>query len=606
MTRHARTPRPRRRRYMGMLTVGILVAATLTATTLAAAPAQASSVLVVPIDWSRFTSGAPTDAASIRVRSVLLNANRYAYGPWWTNKGYAGQTGTYLNFGGTGEASIRPSASEAYSLAVALQTGALTGAGATSARPIADKLVRSLAKANVANTAGGWGDSCATACTHDAGHQSSLWAAYAGIAGWLLWDDLSSQDQQYVRKMVNREADKLIGDQVPYYKDLNGTVLTPGDTKAEENAWNGFLLGTAVAMMPNHPDVDAWRYKDAELKLSAFSAPANANSQVQYAGKPMSLWLRGSNINDDGTLVNHNIIHPDYMTTVAISYGSVLADGLGGVPGPVAATYNAGVVYRALTDLNFATPPYDAPGGTIYRTGSQSIYYPQGNDWGTERRMHFGVIDTEASLFGFDVNASHTGAYWDALHTQRVLDDQGRFTDGHTYGASTEDTYSGREEWVAQAAGEAYLARWLDHQNAISFTNPGVSVIVDNRDREATVASGTAWTASVPGTQLGFDCKYHAAGTGADVFSFRPRLGNTGTYNVYGWWNAFSNHATNAPFSVTSNSGTTIVRMNQQTTGDAWVLIGTYSFTAGQTARVDLSDDSNGYVVADAVMFQPA
>jgi hypothetical protein len=611
MPQHNQRLRRWRRCGAVVATVAAMTAAILSGALALAPRSQASSVLVVPIDFSRFTAGAPADTASVRVRTVLLNAARYATGTWWTARGYAAQAGTYLSLGGNGEGSIRPPASEAYALAIALQTGALTGPAAAPARATADKLVRSVAKANIANTAAGWGDSCASACTHSAAAQSSLWAAYAGIAGWLLWGDLSSQDQQYVRKMVSREADKLIGDQVPYYKRPDGTVAFSGDTKAEENAWNGYLLGTAVAMMPNHPDVAAWRHKAAEYELSAFSTPADESSPAVYAGRPLSQWLNGSNINPDGTLINHGFTHPDYMTTVSLNYGTVLSDALAGVAAPSSATLNSALVYHALTDVSFAAPPFNAPGGTIYRPGSQAIYYPQTNNSGTERRMHFGLIDTEASLFGFDRTSTHDGAYWDSFHTQRVLDDQNRFTDGRTYSpppagscATAEDTYCGREEWVAQFAAEAYLARWLTHQRPITFANPAVSVVVDNRDRGARVVSGTAWTQSSPATELGPDCKYHAAGTGRDVFSFQAKLGATGSYRVYGWWNAFSNHATNAPFHVTSAAGTSVVRMNQRTAGGGWVLIGTFTFNAGQVARVDLSDDANGFVVADAVMFQ--
>ncbi len=105
--------------------------------------------------------------------------------------------------------------------------------------------------------------------------------------------------------------------------------------------------------------------------------------------------------------------------------------------------------HDALVDLNFTagTTPYPQaaviqnPGGKIFTTGSSAIYYPNGNDWGTDRRMHFAALDAMAEAFGFDTLASNGGSYWEPYHAQRVADMQARFTDGHTYGAGTEDTY---------------------------------------------------------------------------------------------------------------------------------------------------------------------
>ena len=48
---------------------------------------------------------------------------------------------------------------------------------------------------------------------------------------------------------------------------------------------------------------------------------------------------------------------------------------------------------------------------------------------------------------------------------------QARFTDGRTYGATSEDTYALREEWVCCFAGKNYLTKWLLNQGAIQISN---------------------------------------------------------------------------------------------------------------------------------------
>ena len=141
-------------------------------------------------------------------------------------------------------------------------------------------------------------------------------------------------------------------------------------------------------------------------------------------------------------------------------------------------------MYDALVDLPFVagTTPYPVggairlPGGFIYSRGENSeatgeIYFPHGNDWGTSRRMHFATLDATMAAFGLDGDASISAASWELQHNLTVLNMQARFTDGRTYGASSEDTYSLREEWVSNYAAKSLLTKWLVHQQPVSISN---------------------------------------------------------------------------------------------------------------------------------------
>jgi hypothetical protein len=241
-------------------------------------------------------------------------------------------------------------------------------------------------------------------------------------------------------------------------------------------------------MMPNHRNYRAWMHKSNELMISATARPSDVESTTKVNGRTLAGWLHGSNANGDGTMVNHDRVHPDYMEAIALNAHAGLAYSLARKATPRAALFNADRVYDALVDLNFVAgrKPYRAdpkltganasPGGTIYRIGSSDIYYPNGNDWGPQRRMQFASIDVLADAFGFDKLASRKGAYWEPYHAQKVLDMQSRFTDRRTYAGAyndtdSEDTYPGREEWVAHHAGWAYLARWIKYQGAFSVTD---------------------------------------------------------------------------------------------------------------------------------------
>src|SRR5256885_11975285 len=74
---------------------------------------------VAPIDWSTFREPAPTDPNALRMRAILANANRYALTTWSADRGF--ETEGDYDLGGNDEDQIRPVASEAFALAVALQ-----------------------------------------------------------------------------------------------------------------------------------------------------------------------------------------------------------------------------------------------------------------------------------------------------------------------------------------------------------------------------------------------------------------------------------------------------------------------------------------------------
>jgi len=103
--------------------------------------------------------------------------------------------------------------------------------------------------------------------------------------------------------------------------------------------------------------------------------------------------------------------------------------------------------------------------------GSADIYYPQGNDWGNNRRLNFVMADAVTTLFSKVAQLRHKAARLEEKHTEYVLHMQARFRDGRTYDAPSEDRFSGREEWIAEYGSRAYLIHWLAEKQVITFTN---------------------------------------------------------------------------------------------------------------------------------------
>jgi lysophospholipase L1-like esterase len=143
----------------------------------------------------------------------------------------------------------------------------------------------------------------------------------------------------------------------------------------------------------------------------------------------------------------------------------------------------------------------------------------------------------------------------------------------------------------------------------LSLAAPPVAgeIIVDNSDTTGvTISSG--WTASSasPG-YYGSDYLHDGnVGQGTKTVRFTPTLLLTGTYEVFARWTTNANRATNARYDVVHSGGTTSKLMNQQSNNGAWVSLGAYSFAAGTSGSVLLTNEgANGYVIADAVRFVP-
>lgn len=454
---------------------------------------------------STIVTTVPTDALTLQLKQILTNSNKYGVTTWWdTTKNFDAQSASqYLSFGGTDEPSIRPSAAEAVGLATALRFGsydpAATGVPTATATAQVVKIVSSLAYRHYSNSSGGWGVSYAPGTPGSPGWQTALWASAAGTSAWLMWDSLSVTDQGYVKKMVESEANRFIGWTPPYYRNAAGTVLIPGDTKAEEVAWDTNILQLATAMMPNHANYAAWMDERLKLSLAAVARPDDLNAtngSKVINGKALNVWLTGTNAYNDGTVVNHGIVHPEYQTFPAVIAFGAIDQALAGRQTPYADLRGFPAFYNSLVTQTWTPGPkpsqynvdssvthaINAPGGVTYAgtatgaTDFSDIYYPMGNDWGPANRGNFMFMDVVAttipSFYGaLDAGLTQGGSYWAPIHAQKVLNQQARFADGHTYLSTAENSYAGREEMVAQYAGYAYLARLLKANGRFSITN---------------------------------------------------------------------------------------------------------------------------------------
>lgn len=127
-------------------------------------------------------------------------------------------------------------------------------------------------------------------------------------------------------------------------------------------------------------------------------------------------------------------------------------------------------------------------------------------------------------------------------------------------------------------------------------------LIVNNGD-VGTSSTGT-WN---PGTYGGgYNDDYTFADCSSTVtatYKWTPTIPETAIFDVYCWYNAGSNRAADANYTIRHADGTKSVQINQQTNGAQWVLLSSgLKFNAGTAGYVMLDNKaSNNVVIADAI-----
>ena len=482
---------------------------------------------VQPINWSKYDGMfgvQPGDTFGQKLIGILQNESRYELN--WVNSRYElGDAApyypgvpyywAYTNQSKSGnQKDIRPLASFAYGTATLLATKIYSpsAAGISEAEALnrTELAIRGVAFAHLSNTNdsrqfGGGGNTSAY-------NQAAYWTSQAASAAWLVWDRLSIDTRSAVANMVVYEADSFLNYTVPYWKLPSGAHANPsdpGDTKAEENAWNAPLLALAQAMMPEHPNVTAWREKASELQMSSYSNSTDITKTTLVDGKPVKDWVHGYNTFDDGVLVNHDIIHPDYfVSAVYTQTSSIVVESLAGQFIPQSTVYNLDKAYGGLTKVTFAqnadvtyetpTKPVVGPlyGQTIYqRTAddgySGNIYYPQGTDWTYKVTDAFLNTDLIAEWLKLDDGKDFDAMGWAAARLDAIIALQSRSGTGKIY--QTGDwlgTHAvvGEDEDFYRSNAIAWMQWWLmqndqmspigDHWGALPTSAPESSTFV--------------------------------------------------------------------------------------------------------------------------------
>lgn len=388
--------------------------------------------------------------------SSILNYNlRYILNNWWNSgKNYVFASGTTLNSdknidvyrreqilesqnsflnwkdneiiniyyldNNHAENSIRPISHAVYCISTSLffdyYDENIVGITKDQAYDMCIVLLRSVVNLHESNFFLGWGKTW----------QSALWTENLGIGAWLMWDRLDLATQKSVSKMIIEEANNILFNyRIPYYKDLQGNILSLGDTKAEEIAWNTKILALASEMFPEHRNAERWRFKLKDMLISATVRPVDLENNSLLI---QEYSVQGTNINNDGTVINHGLHHVDYMTTILEEYGDSLVVYLlsGRIP-PKEISFNLDKIYNALVTVDLGEFEKSKKGKHFYNVDSvgnplQEVIMPEINDWGGNWYANYYLADVIAEKLELDseLDSRYKAHVWGKLHLKRI------------------------------------------------------------------------------------------------------------------------------------------------------------------------------------------
>ena len=126
---------------------------------------------------------------------------------------------------------------------------------------------------------------------------------------------------------------------------------------------------------------------------------------------------------------------------------------------------------------------------------------------------------------------------------------------------------------------------------------------LDNID-SGIVKSGTWAVSNLGGYWSNTPSIFANSGSGESTVKWKMYLPQEANYDVYAWWTAASNRASDAPYIIKHKFGRDTVRLDQSLNGSTWNRIGTYAFTGSSDEGVSISNavsTTGKVVVADAL-----
>ena len=205
--------------------------------------------------------------------------------------------------------------------------------------------------------------------------QTPEWSASMGLACILVQSNLPAATIAGVRTVIVSEADHRAS-----IAPASGYV---GDTKAEENAWQGNILVLAAAWMSTSNNAATWLNTAKKYLVNTYTV-ANTN------GDALAAWVTTTNLYPSFALQNHNFYHPTYEMVAGMSSGdSLLMARL--------ANTNIAAQLQPFAEHNVMAVWTNNLNTLVTATGD--FAYPAGVDWSVRDFEHNSFITWMATHF---------------------------------------------------------------------------------------------------------------------------------------------------------------------------------------------------------------
>jgi hypothetical protein len=166
----------------------------------------------------------------------------------------------------------------------------------------------------------GWSSGTLATCTSQGGSdwQTAEWSGSMGLACLLIQSNLPAATINGVQTVVASEATHRAGI-APCTR-----ILSAGDTKAEENAWDGNILALAAAWMTNNASASNWLYAAKNYMANTYTVAYPDLITPNIIGDPLGAWVSTVTLFPSYALENHGFYHPTYEMVAGMSAGDSL------------------------------------------------------------------------------------------------------------------------------------------------------------------------------------------------------------------------------------------------------------------------------------------
>lgn len=347
--------------------------------------------------------------------------------------------------------------------------------------------------------------------------------------------------------------------------------------------------------------VRAQKVIDTNTAIAALASERNTTASPvifvdTHTGYNQSAWNYDAlhpNVIGEGVLAQHYFNALQTLLSPPSSGGAVIVDNAQTADVSLIGSWNVSTVAPGYYGSNYIHDNNTGKGTkavmflpTLAASGQHLVYARWIADPNRATNVPIDVVSTGGLTSTVTVNQQLNGAAWNLLGLYDLAT------------ATAEVT-------VRNAGTNGYVL--ADAVQFVPLASAGGS-LVDNATAASTVVTGS-WAVSTgtPGYLSSNYAHDGNAGKGTKVFGFKPAVAATGLHRVYARWPAEVNRATNVPVDiVTSGGGVTTVTVNQQTNGNTWNLLGTFTLAPANAEVRIRTTGTNGFVVADGVAVVPA